>query len=176
MGGEPYEFNKLQRTDSIRTICDQYREYQNKYKDLATQDESANVKDQFANLPKPVVKFTPGRDTVRAFAKYVTERTRSKACLSTYYVRFIEAFGLYARLISQCKKDQEDALILFDQQYECPEKQRFIRTKLVRLHSYHDKKKEYHAILNLAKYDLTHHLQLKHEGCHGVGLHCILSQ
>ena len=81
-----------------------------------------------------------GRDTLRAFAKFVTKRTRSKACLSTYYVRFIEAFGMYARLISQYEKDQEDALIVFDQQYECPEKQKFIRTKLVTLDSYHDKK------------------------------------
>ena len=38
---------------------------------------------------------------------------------------------MYARLITQCQKDQEDAIILFDQRYHCPAKQKLIRSKLV---------------------------------------------
>jgi hypothetical protein len=139
-----------------------------------TLEDMATVQLSPSNMQKPVGKFTPGRDTMRAFAKYVTERTRSKACVSTYYVRFIEAFAMYARLISQCEKDQEDALTLFDEKFQCPAKRMFIRTKLVPGQAYPNKRKEYRVILNFAKYDLTNHLQLKHEGCNGVGLHCIL--
>jgi hypothetical protein len=174
VGGNPCEFNKLQRTDSTRTICDQYREYQQKYKDSATvedlayntvedsvsntQEDLATVNFSASNMQKPVGKFTPGRDTMRAFAKYVTERTRSKAFLSTYCVRFIEAFAMYARLITQCEKDQEDVLTLFDKKFQCPAKRMLIRTKLVPGQAYPDKRKEYRVILNFAKYDLTNHL------------------
>jgi hypothetical protein len=172
VGGVAYKFNKIARTDSMKTICEQYREYQNK---LNKQHELAAEEAVATNMQKPVRKFAPGRDTLRRFLKYVTERTRSKACLSTYFVRFIEAFAMYARLIAQCRRDHEDALQLYDQEHQCPQQQKLIRERLVPLQEYVDKQKEYKAILNFAKYELTNHLQLTHEGCSGVGLHCIFT-
>ena len=81
---------------------------------------------------------------------------------------------MYARLIAQCGSDHEDALRLYDQEHQCPEQQKLIREKLVPLQEYIDKRKEYKAIMNFAKYELTNHLHLTHEGCNGVGLHCVL--
>jgi hypothetical protein len=42
VGGLAYKFNKIARTDSMKTICEQYREYQNK---LNTEYESATGED-----------------------------------------------------------------------------------------------------------------------------------
>jgi hypothetical protein len=73
------------------------------------------LEDLASNTIQPVGKFKPGRDTLQNFLKYVPERTRSQSCLSTFYVWFIDAFAMYERLITQCQKDQEDALNLFGQ-------------------------------------------------------------
>ncbi len=164
------KFNKLQRTDSIRSICDIFKEYQKACDVTAgkTVDDSASTTEQ------PVAKFKPGRDTLRTFLKYVTERTRSQSCLSTFYVRFCDSFAMHERLITQCQKGQENALQLFDERYDCVHKQENIRTKLVRPQAYMAKIKEYRTILKFAKYDLRSHLHVEHEGCQCVSLQCVL--
>jgi hypothetical protein len=68
---------------------------------------------------------------MRTLLKYVTERSRQKSCLSYYYVRLIETFAMYERLITQCERDQAEALKTFDSLYTCPEMHKAIRTKLV---------------------------------------------
>ena len=68
---------------------------------------------------------------MRSLLKYVTERSRQKSCLSYYYVRLIETFAMYERLITQCEMDQASALNNFDTLHPCPEMHTAIRTKLV---------------------------------------------
>jgi hypothetical protein len=110
--GTAYKFNKLLRTESVRKICGAFAEHQERYADIPG-------------------TFRPGRDTLRKFLKYVTERTRKKACLSYYYVRLIETFAMYERLITQCEIDQEEALNAYDNIHPCLEAQQIIRTKLI---------------------------------------------
>ena len=114
MEGVAYAFNKLLRTDSINCICDLYTDYKKIWK--------------LQLLPG---SFQPGRDTLRTFVKYVTERSRQKSCLSYFYVRLIETFAMYELLITQCEKDQTEALRIFDRQFPSPEMQNAIRTKVV---------------------------------------------
>jgi hypothetical protein len=112
LSGTAYKFNKLLRTESVRKICGAFAEHQKRSADIPG-------------------TFRPGRDTLRKFLKYVTERTRKKACLSYYYVRLIETFEMYERLITQCESDQEEAVNAYDKIHPCQEAQKFIRTKLI---------------------------------------------
>ncbi len=114
LGGTGYKFNKLLRTDIVRKICAAYAEQ--------------HKRSGWLDFPG---HFRPGRDTLRSFLKYVTERTRKKACLSYYYVRLIETFAMYERLISQCESYQAEALADYDRLYPCLDAQRVIRTRLV---------------------------------------------
>jgi hypothetical protein len=114
LGGTGYKFNKLLRTESVRKICEAYAQH--------------HERSGWEDLPGT---FRPGRDTLRSFLKYVTERTRKKACLSYYYVRLIETFGMYERLIVECERHQAEALADYDILFPCPEAQRVVRTRLV---------------------------------------------
>ncbi len=114
LGGAAYKFNKLLRSDSIRKICAAYAEH--------------HERSGWQDFPGT---FRPGRHTLRSFLKYVTERTRKKACLSYYYVRLIETFAMYERLISQCESHHAEALADYDILYPCLDAQRVIRTRLV---------------------------------------------
>jgi hypothetical protein len=156
--GEGYRFNKVQRTASIRVIWQAYQSYQ---KSIAL------------NVVTPGTSFKPGRDTLRQLLKYVTAPCRSKACLSFYYVRLVDTFVLYERLITECAQDQRHAIQCFDELHTCTTHQAQIRSALVPAEAYTDKILEYKAILKFVTYELKNHLCLEHDGCHGVGLHCI---
>jgi hypothetical protein len=124
-------------------------------------------------MESPKKSFKPGRDTLRQFLKYVTAPCRSKACLSFYYVRLVDTFVMYEQLITECVEDQQDAMRLFDDLNPCTTQQAHTRKQLVPAKAYTYKIREYKAILQFVKHELKNHLGLEHDGCHGVGLHCI---
>ncbi len=79
-----YKFNLLQCPDS-------FWELWWKYKGTKETWEGA--------LPKEMTG-KPGRDAFFTMLKLITVKCRSKSCLDYYYVRLIETFEMYERLVT----------------------------------------------------------------------------
>jgi hypothetical protein len=117
--------------------------------------------------------WKPGRGTFLALLDYVTEESRSKACLSYYYVRLIESFALYKQLVSDMERVHVQALWHYDELFHCETNRASVRLQLQHREVYASKRDELDTILAFAKYKLQDHLQLEHTDCGGIGQHCI---
>ena len=155
-GGEEYKFNVLQRAGKKSDMWKLFAVDKAKMK--------ATMKDDI---------WLPGRGTFMAFLKLVTEEVRSKACLSYYYVRLLDTFNLYKRLVTDMEKLYIEAAGCIGAEKCSDHMTEELKILQERAKGFDLKKAELDAILKWAKYELPQHLKLEHSDCGGCGLHCI---
>ncbi len=66
----------------------------------------------------------------RALLHYVTEESRSKSCLSYYYVRLVETFDLYKRLITDMERLHVDSLRHYEEINDSDTEKEAVRREL----------------------------------------------
>jgi hypothetical protein len=117
--------------------------------------------------------FQAGRGTFLSLLHYVTEESRSKSCLSYYYVRLVETFDLYKRLVTDMERVHVDSLRHYDEINDSDTAKEAVLRELQSLEVYESKRDELDSILSFAKYKLKDNLELEHDNCSGIGHHCI---
>jgi hypothetical protein len=125
-----YKFNLLQCPDSFLELSRKYE----------------GTKETWEGALSNEMTGKPGRDAFFAMLKLITVKCRSKSCLDYYYVRLIETFEMYQRLVTDMEKSQCDALKSFAEHCLYEEyKQHKIRQQLVSEHVYEEKRKKLRA-------------------------------
>ncbi len=117
--------------------------------------------------------FQLGRGSFLTLLGLVTERVRSKACLSYFYTRLTETFDTFNDLVTEMERVHLDAVKLLSEQRLSAERHAAIVQNLETPDMYAAKRKEIASILVFAKYQLKGHLTVNHTECGRVGLHCI---
>ena len=157
-GGVQYKFNVLQRAGKASLLTKRYAVHK---KQKREKFEDPNT-------------WIPGRGTLLAFLKLVTEEVRSKACISYYYIRLVDTFQLYKRLVSDMEKLYTDAVGMCGaKKSTSTELQNKLEELKVREKDFKLKRDELQSLLNWAKYELRGHLKVDHSDCRDCGLHCI---
>jgi hypothetical protein len=98
--------------------------------------------------------FQAGRGTFLSLLHYVTEESRSKSCLSYYYVCLVETFDLFKRLVTDMERVHVDSLRHYDEINDSDIAKEAVLRELQSLEVYETKRDELGSILSFAKYKL----------------------
>jgi hypothetical protein len=151
--GNDYEFNVLCRSDTGTALWTLYKEQRGEV--------------------LPHVMWRPGRGTFFLLLRYITEESRSKACLSYFYVRLCDTFDLYKRLLTDCETAVIQGLGHFKELHTSMDEFPMAQSCLHELSLLKDKRDEIDAIYRWSKNNLRDHLKVNHIECKGCALHCI---
>ncbi len=154
VAGQSYAFNVMYRNGSGNEAWKQYQR--------ASKTEK-HVGDA----------YQLGRGSFLTLLGMVTERVRSKACLSYFYTRLVETYDTFDDLICEMERVHLDAVKLLYDLHLSEERYAAVVANLGDTILYTTKRKEIASILVFAKYQLKGHLRVNHKECGGVGLHCI---
>jgi hypothetical protein len=121
VGNETHNLPVLNRSDKPWNLWEQFAEEHPTSPSQMQSHKNAPILNQSVppssntELDDVEKVWKPGRGTFLELLKYVTSESHSKSCLSYYYVRLIETFDLYKRLVTEMERARTHALKHYDE-------------------------------------------------------------
>jgi hypothetical protein len=120
-------------------------------------------------------KWTPGEGTFKTFLRYITRQIHSRSCLSYYYLKMLDTFATWIKLVQHMERLYDTCL---DMKEGSADRDRLVKALPSRKH-FKSKQRELKEVCRYAKSTLRSHMVLEHppntDGSHDadVAVHCV---